>query len=414
MSKLKKLKEDEEEWMKAAGGGRGDDELMSVWQSREICVTCMVRVNSGERGLRCDLCNRWFHAECEKVNRKNYELMGKLETSWKWFCNRCDCKMDDVKEGYKNVEKRLEEVEEEMKNMRKEIEDRKEKMDYMEAELRKLKTMNSDSWKALKEDMVLVEQQVDEHIKKKTQSVREETSKWISEMNERSGRQQEKHMEMLKKEVEEIKKKKYVIEETEQSKKKREQEMKIFKEEVVSMSIEEVKKSKNVEDKKVEQISLKLEEIERERKKKNVIMFNLKESLEGEAEKRYKEDLERSMKIFAVELGIQDLTIEKVFRIGKKQDDMNRPMIIKLGSEEDRLTVLRKAKILRHSEEFGRVYISRDMTEAEREKDKQLRQDLREKREKNEGGSYVIRRGKVMQIREQGARRKVRQSGQDF
>ena len=157
-----------------------------------------------------------------------------------------------------------------------------------------------------------------------------------------------------------------------------------------------------------------IEEIEKESKKKNIVMFNLPESTKEVALNRYQEDMDRCGKIFTRELEIQDLTVEKIIRLGKKKDNGNRPLLIKLGSETDRNTVLSKAKKLRYSEEFVRVYLAKDMTEMEREKDKKLRQELIEKRRKKEDGWYVIRRGKVMKIQQEESRSAGARSEQDF
>lgn len=71
-----------------------------------------------------------------------------------------------------------------------------------------------------------------------------------------------------------------------------------------------------------------------------------------------------------------------------------------------------KAKKLKYSETFVKVYIFKDMTEKERENDRKLREELKEKRKK-EGTYFVIRRGRVMEVKPEGARKKV-QRGQHF
>lgn len=413
-TKKAKMKEgeDDEQWMVAGGGGRGD-ELMSVWKSKEICVTCMRRVNSGEKGLTCDICRRWFHKDCENVSKKDYEILNKSDVNLKWFCGRCVDKIDDMKKGFSKMEARLNSMEEQMQRKRKEDEKQTEKVVRMEGAIKKLLEENAESWLAIRGDIERVKQQVNQAIVREAEMNWQETNKLIEAVKCEAGQKQEKNLKTLKDEMEKLRNRKVTIEETEQSRLERKEELEQMKQEVLNKGIEEIRKTKEKEDKKVEEMSLKIEEIEKERKKKNIVMFNLEESAEEEAMKRYKEDLGKCAEIFAKELEIQDLTIEKVIRIGKKSETRNRPLLIKLGSETDRVTVLGKAKKLRYSEKFVKIYISKDMTESEREKDRKLREELKERRSKEEGASFVIRRGRVMELKPEGARKKVPRR-QDF
>ena len=72
---------------------RGEEDLSKVWESkdsdREICKICVLRVNSGEMGLVCDLCGRWYHAGCEKISKKEYEMISKIGEKGRWYCQRC-------------------------------------------------------------------------------------------------------------------------------------------------------------------------------------------------------------------------------------------------------------------------------------------------------------------------------------
>ena len=73
-------------------------------------------------------------------------------------------------------------------------------------------------------------------------------------------------------------------------------------------------------------------------------------------------------------------------------------MLVKLGSEEEKKWALSNAKKLRNSEKFERVYLAKDMTEEERRKDKQLRDELRNKRQAEGEASFIIRRGKIIKM----------------
>lgn len=417
MNKTKR-KPDEEEWVLAgahgvAAGPAGGDSLMSVWQSREICITCKLRVNSGEKGITCDMCKRWYHKECENVNKKDYEFLTRGEGSVKWFCRGCESKIEDMSKGYRKLEKKLEDMEVEMVKLRKEEDKRQDTIKKIEEQNKKMQEDNERCWEMMKGEIEKIDKQIRELVRKETKSAQEETQKKVEATREEIGKKQEKKLQGLREEIEKMKKMKMTVEESDQSKRERKQEMELLKKEVISEGMQEIRKTGEEKEKKVIEMSLKIDEIEKERKKKNIVIFNVEESEEKETGKRIQEDMDKCLKIFAQELEVQDLTVEKVIRIGRKsEENKRRPMIVKLGSENDRNTVLGRAKKLRYSEEFVRVYIVKDLTEDEREKDKKLRKELKEKREKEEG-QFIIRRGKVIEV-QQGARRRESQPAQDF
>ena len=95
-------------------------------------------------------------------------------------------------------------------------------------------------------------------------------------------------------------------------------------------------------------------------------------------------------------MGMQDMRVEKLIRIGKRVGN-KRPLLVKLGSKEKKWA-LSNAKKLRNSEKFERVYLAKDMTEEERRKDKQLRDELRNKRQAVGAASFIIRRGKIIKM----------------
>ena len=132
-------------------------------------------------------------------------------------------------------------------------------------------------------------------------------------------------------------------------------------------------------------------------------MFNLKESDEVEAQERYRDDEELCRGLLVRELKVGELKVEKLIRIGIKRDNYTRPLLIKLGCEEEKKIVLYSAKKLRQSERFERVYINRDLTEKERVKERMLREELKEKRNRNTG-MFKIRRGKIVSIEEENRR----------
>ena len=90
-----------------------------------------------------------------------------------------------------------------------------------------------------------------------------------------------------------------------------------------------------------------------------------------------------------------EVNITKLFRLGQATNNKNRPLLIGLESEEIKFQILAAAPRLRTSKQFPKVYISQDMTQAERQKHKQLVTQLKQRRAKGEQ-NIVIRNGRII------------------
>ena len=130
------------------------------------------------------------------------------------------------------------------------------------------------------------------------------------------------------------------------------------------------------------------EEKRRDSKKNNVIIYNLKESTMLEGKERNNEDDKTCFKILEEEMGITRFELVQTVRLGTKNNDPSkpRPLLVKLGSEKEKWAVIGKTIRLRQSKKYGIIYINKDMTKDELEYEKQLRQELKRKRDNGEKG----------------------------
>ena len=88
-------------------------------------------------------------------------------------------------------------------------------------------------------------------------------------------------------------------------------------------------------------------------------------------------------------IGLNADDIDEVFRLGKIKDDSNAPRLLKVKckSAKFRNSVLRKAKDLRRSSDFKRVYINPDLTPLQQTIRKRL---LEEYRQRTMNGENVV------------------------
>ena len=118
------------------------------------------------------------------------------------------------------------------------------------------------------------------------------------------------------------------------------------------------------------------EYLDREKRKSNLVVYNLEEPPAQSAAERSKLDSEKLVRLFQTELRIGDVELSKCTRLGKLSQTRARSGLITISNASVRGAVLRGASSLHKSENFKIVYISPDMSVKEREEAKQLRAEL--------------------------------------
>ena len=53
-----------------------------------LCPSCNTRIQDNVDCIACDFCDKWYHIECTKLTRSQFELYNK-EKSFSWFCDKC-------------------------------------------------------------------------------------------------------------------------------------------------------------------------------------------------------------------------------------------------------------------------------------------------------------------------------------
>ena len=145
---------------------------------------------------------------------------------------------------------------------------------------------------------------------------------------------------------------------------------------------------------------------ERERRKNNLVVFNMPEADSEDREERKLYDVESIAELLR-ELNIQS-EVSRPVRLGPKTADQRypRPLRVTVEKEEIKWSVLKNAKNLTRSgkEQLRTVYVKRDMTPKERDQEACLRKELQEKRrlEEESGGQnqWIIWKGKIVKRRQ--------------
>ena len=144
---------------------------------------------------------------------------------------------------------------------------------------------------------------------------------------------------------------------------------------------------------------------EREEKKENIVVYGLKESEEEDGKKRKEADLELVYAMAAgIEVGFKG-EIKASYRAGARgQGDRPRPLIVTIEDDDTREGILANARRMARKDEWGRVFVARDLTWRQREEvrkeEKKLKEEAeaktKEENDKGKVGKYVVvgQRGK--------------------
>ena len=93
---------------------------MAALVQEDDCGVCKKPVKEADNGLKCDSCDAWFHAGCEKVNKDCYLFLVKFKDQL-WLCRKC-------KPEIKNAVHKVKELRKEVEDLRKELQDIKAEM----------------------------------------------------------------------------------------------------------------------------------------------------------------------------------------------------------------------------------------------------------------------------------------------
>ena len=116
---------------------------------------------------------------------------------------------------------------------------------------------------------------------------------------------------------------------------------------------------------------------DRDRCKKNIIVYNLPEPSDRAA---------------AFD---QDASVIRVARLGRRLENKHRPLLVCFEHEDDKTTVISRSNLLRQHDQYKRVFIAPDRTKFEREKHAKLVNELKERKTKGET-NLIIRNGSII------------------
>ena len=138
-----------------------------------------------------------------------------------------------------------------------------------------------------------------------------------------------------------------------------------------------------------------------EKKKNNLIFFKVPEK-EFETNDELLIDDFTKLKEICEPIEIQEKDISQLFRIGKKNTEKTRPIVVTFKDEELRMKVLKKSRDMELKTEDGeiiKVSVSTDKTPKQRETERKLREEIAQRKANGET-NLVIRNEKIVPFRQ--------------
>ena len=167
-----------------------------------------------------------------------------------------------------------------------------------------------------------------------------------------------------------------------ETQRKQEEEIKALKEDIQRMKDDNTNILAEIED--------------RDRRKANLIVSGLQEMEEGSVEERKQWDLAKVQALFSHLEDKEEPSagVSNTFRIGRINSSKPRLLKVVCATAEFKRSLLLKAKSLRENTEYKHVYVNPDLTPSQQAQNKQLREELRRRR--NLGEEVIIRHGAIV------------------
>ena len=102
----------------------------------DMCRTCEAVVEDGDKGLRCDDCQLWYHAQCEGIDGTWYRKLQNVEI---WFCRTCTRSLKRQAEVVRRLREERDGLKAEQKRYDEQVKELMESLGVVERENRDLR-----------------------------------------------------------------------------------------------------------------------------------------------------------------------------------------------------------------------------------------------------------------------------------
>ena len=304
------------------------EKVADTAKENTYCVDCGNRVLKAQAGISCDACGFWHHTECEDVSDEVYEFL-------------CDHAEDITLAWYC---KKCASASKKLAGM---ILSMSEQQHQVESKVEQLQAEVCGKIEQISKEMQQLRGMMDKEINKSDTKHIVAVDEKITKLTETVVRHRSDN-----------------------------HELRDYLQDAVREKLQEDKEE--------------LDDVKR--RSTNIIIHGLQEATgeDGDAKKKAEED--QLMEVLHA-IRCDDVSVHSMVRLGRYDEDQaaSRTVKVVLSSENERDQVLSHAKNLQGNVRYGKVFIQQDLTVKQREKRRQLVQQLKQRKANGETNLIIIR-----------------------
>ena len=358
-----------------------------------ICVSCSKKAT--KNAIECDRCGEWEHKMCAQVSDDMYKLINEVPKNIKFFCTPCCSVIATLMEVDSSLDSAILMLKEKLENLElKFCNSLQDVQTHLSDRVRELELnfQGSDVANKVSDHIKALELKVQgsiEQLELKLQGldIVNKLSDQITELEQK-----------VQGSSDQIKELELKVQGSNVADQLKEIETRLHK------PIEQHLKSMEVNTKKAKEATLDTasrvvdEYRDMERRKWNLIVFNIPEPKSREPSQRKAEDRE-TLNAIMKDIGVGSVDIAEVVRLGAITVNKIRPLRVQFTNLSHRRSVLANAKRLRDSSSgvFKGIYINPDLSVKERQAQRELRLELTRRKQNGESGIF-IRGGRIIKF----------------
>lgn len=110
------------------------------------CENCKIIIDEDDEALQCELCEFWFHTECQNINKSTYNFLVKNAKSREknncvhWYCKCCDSGAEKILKAVTKLSKRQDEAEKRLDKLENNTDNIQERLEKQEEKIKDLST----------------------------------------------------------------------------------------------------------------------------------------------------------------------------------------------------------------------------------------------------------------------------------
>lgn len=319
---------------------------------RDKCGQCRNRV--GEDGIQCEICDVWSHPKCVGISKEGYEALSS-NSQIHWYCAACNL-------GVGNLINEVNRIKDMMNKQEMRVDGLGGKIDKLNGSVMEMQTCQ----RKLEDNFDKVAGQMEE-LKKQVEGIGNkhatlENKMEIKELT-KAFIKDDLWTDVVKKEV-------------------------VNNLENMRDNIQEIEKTA------VQTKSYVEEARDKESRRKNIVIYRVKESDAESYKDRLGHDTHLVYELLrhTTRMGEDDVGLAKIVRFGKREDGRVRPLLIEFENIAHKNLLMQNVYKMKEAPDIIKsMIITHDLTQGERDECKKLVQEARDREENEQSGEWVYR-----------------------